>query len=110
MRKKVVIMMVLCILLAIGVAIMLRREDRVAPIITAPDAKVSYVEGNDGSLLDDVKAYDDRDGDVSDSLYVKTFIEEEKGYVIYYAKDKSNNISMTTRELEVSVKPTSTPE
>ena len=95
-------MAVLCVLLSAGIVFMWNEQDRVAPKITLPDTKIKYENDDVNSLLAGVSAYDDRDGDVSDSLYVKVSIDQdmEKGYATYYAKDRSNNISQMTRELE----------
>ena len=103
MKKDVVIMVILCILLGAGIAYMWSQQDRIAPTITIPVAKINYIEGDSNSLLEGVKAHDDRDGDVSDSLYVKILADEDSGkvYAIYYAKDHSNNISKVTSEIEV---------
>ena len=104
MKKDMVIMLILCILLGAGIAFMWREQDQVAPTIIIPDEQVNYIEGKTDNLLEDVKAHDDIDGDVSSSLYVKVSIDEKnsKAYVTYYAKDKSNNVSKATREAGIA--------
>ena len=47
-------------------------------------------------LLKDVKAQDDRDGDVTESLTVETIYPKNDGKqvsVIFVAKDKNNNVT-----------------
>ena len=102
MKKEVIIMAGLCLLLGIGIMFLWNRQDRVPPTITVPDTSIKYVEGDVDSMLKGVEAYDDRDGDVSNSLYVK-ISNDEKGevYVTYYAKDNSNNVSRITKKVEV---------
>ena len=104
MKKDVMIMGIMCILLGVGIAFMWNKQDRVAPTIIIPDGPGNYIEGRTDSLLEDVKAHDDVDGDVSSSLYVKVSMGEESGkaYATYYAKDNSNNVSKKTREIRVA--------
>ena len=102
MKKDVIIMGILCVLLGVGIAFMWNKQDRVAPVITIPDTQSYYGEGDMENLLVGVQAHDDRDGDVSASLYMKISADEDKGkvYLTYYAKDHSNNVSKATREVE----------
>ena len=105
-------MAVLCLLLGAGILYMWDKQDRVAPEITIPDAKVNYIEGTIDNLLEGVTAHDDRDGNVSGSLYVKVSADAEKGkaYITYYAKDNSNNVSQKVREAGMGAKVNSEPE
>lgn len=94
----------LCVLLGAGIAFMWIEQDRVAPTIIISNEQVSYIEGKEDNLLEDVEAHDDIDGDVSSSLYVKVSIDEEnsKAYATYYAKDSSNNVSKKMREIGIA--------
>lgn len=104
MKKDVVIMAVLCVVASLGIVFMWNEQDRVPPTITISDNPIEYVEDDIDSLLTGVTAHDDRDGDVSDSIYIKVSMSKElnKVYVTYYAKDSSNNVSKAMREVEVS--------
>ena len=91
-----------CIVIAAVVGIYLK--DRTAPEITLEGKNtLVYVEGDDEDLLlKDVKAVDDEDGDVSDSLRVSDIYvtSEDRAMVIYVAKDQSNNIAKLKREVK----------
>lgn len=75
--------------------------DTVPPVIAIPEEEAVYEEGMDKALLlEGVTATDDVDGDVSDSLMVESVIPLDDGQtatVIYYAKDRSNNVTKATR-------------
>ncbi len=106
MRKVVAVLLaILCIALG-GVYYWLnKQEDKVAPVITFPDgAELIYQENGDTAiLLEGVKAEDDVDGDVSNTLVVESVLPMQNGVqatVLYYAKDKSNNVAKATRVVE----------
>jgi hypothetical protein len=105
MRKALVALMaVACILLGGYYYKLRQQEDNVAPVISFPNVDAIYVEGTDTSvLLDGVTAVDDVDGDVSDTLVVDSVIpmqNQHQATVLYYAKDKSNNVQKTDRIVE----------
>lgn len=85
----VVIALIICVLLLGG--------DSTGPVITVP-SDLQYRSGmTDDELLAGVTAVDNKDGDVSDTLIVKSVIELSDGNnvkITYAAQDSSNNISV----------------
>lgn len=81
-----------------------KQEDHTAPVISFSDELVLYREGEEQKvLLKGVTAYDEEDGDVSDTIVVQSVLPMKKqtvATVIYYAKDKSNNIGSASRQIE----------
>ena len=76
-------------------------QDRKGPEITIADSKKDSFTADmtTEDLLEGVKAVDEKDGDVSDSLTVENVYSNEKGdevTVVYVAKDKSNNVTKVT--------------
>lgn len=80
------------------------KEDTVAPTILFSDELVLYREGEDTALLlKGVTAQDDVDGDVTDTVVVDSVLpmkNQTSASVIYYAKDRSNNITQASRRIE----------
>lgn len=103
MKEKIVgiISAVLAVVFIIVIAIGLVSMDRKGPEITYPkDAVVTYEEGADKSiLLKDVTAFDEKDGDVTDSLVVEGVYDFNNGIakVVYVARDHSKNMVKTER-------------
>lgn len=102
MRKWLIVLMAA---VAVGATAILgwlyMGEDRKGPEITIADSKKdSYTaDMTTAELLEGVKAVDEKDGDVSDSLTVENVYPNEKGdevTVVYVAKDKSNNVTKVT--------------
>lgn len=102
MRKWLIVLMAA---VAVGATVILgwlyMGEDRKGPEITIADSKKdSYTaDMTTAELLEGVKAVDEKDGDVSDSLTVENVYPNEKGdevTVVYVAKDKSNNVTKVT--------------
>lgn len=106
MKKAVVVLLLLLCGAAAGVNYWLdQQQDTIPPAITIPDGpELIYQEGEDTDiLLQDVYAMDDKDGDVSDTLVVESVLpmqNESKATVLYYAKDKSNNVAQASRTVE----------
>lgn len=77
--------------------------DHTAPVISGEgDLQVSVTDPQE-KLLEGMKAEDDRDGDVTDSLVVQKiseFNEEGQRTVTYAAVDKSGNVAYYNRTLE----------
>ena len=102
MRKWLVVLMTAAAVGATGLlGWMYVSQDRKGPEITIDESKKgSYTEEMTAEeLLDGVKATDDKDGDVSDTLTVENVYPNEQGdevTVIYVAKDKSNNVTKVT--------------
>ena len=81
-----------------GVVYMKSSEDNEGPKITFEEGKdTNYTSDmTEEDLLKGVKAQDDRDGDVTDSLTVETIYPKNDGKqvsVIFVAKDKNNNVT-----------------
>lgn len=115
MRKGILaVMLILCILLGTGVAVVYITGDRQGPRITIPDADMTYVEGTDtGTLLEGVQAVDQKDGDVSDSLmieYILPDVNQTKASVVYAARDKKNNVTKKSRIVEYQANGAATAE
>lgn len=104
MKKLAVLMAIASIGLGALFLWMYRKDDNVPPVITFPSEEFIYEKGQDVSvLLEGVKAEDDVDGDVSDTLIVESVLPMQnqlQATVLYYAKDKSNNVAKASRTVE----------
>lgn len=80
------------------------KEDKVPPVISFSDELVLYREGEDtDQLLQGVTAEDEVDGNVTDTVVVESVLpmkSQTAATVIYYAKDRSNNIVQASRRVE----------
>ena len=92
-----------CVILGAVFFWMSEKDDTTPPVITFPDETIEYEEGGDTEeLLKGVTAIDAEDGDVSDTLMVKSVIpmkDETTATVLYCAKDKKNNVASASREV-----------
>lgn len=109
MKKAVIsVMLVLCVALLAVCILLYQKMDNEAPEISVPDTQITYTEGDpEETLLEDVTAFDKKDGDVSDSLQVeaiRTLEGNDKAIVVYVAKDKSNNIATENRTIDYIAK------
>lgn len=97
MSKKLgVLMAIICVGLVAFVAWTRVGADKTGPEIRYGNESLVYHEGmSDSELLEGVTAFDEKDGDVTDSLAVESAYPVEDGQVVvvYVAKDKSNNIT-----------------
>lgn len=102
-KKWIAVLLVICIGLGAGVVYMREQSDRQAPeIICTDEAAAEYNPGmSDAQLLKGIKAIDDKDGDVSDSLTVESIYEVDDSNVVvtYVAKDTANNITKLKRNM-----------
>ena len=94
----VFLLVVICLGMGVGVVYMKSSEDNEGPKITFEEGKdTNYTSDmTEEDLLKDVKAQDDRDGDVTESLTVETIYPKTDGKqvsVIFVAKDKNNNVT-----------------
>lgn len=98
------VLLVLIVILGIRCYRVTSKMDESAPIITFTDQMLAFREGEDnGKLLNDVRAIDNIDGDVSDTLIVEKIYpneKEKKAIVTYAAIDKSYNLGKVTRVIE----------
>lgn len=100
------IMLSLAFLLASAVLFLFLRQydskkDVTPPVIRVLNITVEYEEGDDKQILfRGVQAIDDVDGDVSESIRVRTIYrteDTETAIVTYIAKDASNNVGTARR-------------
>ena len=77
--------------------------DKTSPFVTAPSSVLeASVSVSDEELLAGVKAVDDKDGDISDTLMVEKMssISQDNSRIVYYvALDKHNNVGRAQRTL-----------
>lgn len=105
MKESIItVVLTICSVLLIGLAVVGKvTEDRVAPVIQleGKNTLIYHKGDSDDVLLEDVRAEDEKDGDVSDSLRVSKVyvISEDRAVVVYVAKDKANNIGKLKREV-----------
>ena len=102
MKKGVIAMMILaCLGLGAAVVCISMQEDKDAPEITFAREDITYIEGKDyETLLKDVAAIDEQDGDVSDSLVVESVHEssdKNTATAVFVARDSSNNITKISK-------------
>ena len=105
MKKIFWILFVLCAALGGFTVVRYLSRDKVPPVISFREADaLAYEEGmTDEELLRGISAYDDVDGDVSDSLKVEfVAADPENGTVTvtYAARDKSNNVAKASQILK----------
>lgn len=105
MEKVYKILKAALLLLVLGLAVLsgllYSRLDKKGPEIVFEQDTANYDGINEQLFLINVTAVDEVDGDVTDSLRIKTVLETEDEYIItYLAKDLSNNISERSRHIE----------
>lgn len=76
-------------------------KDVTPPVIQVPNNTMEYTEGdNEQTLFEEVRANDNVDGDVTESIRVRTIYHmegAEEAIVTYIAKDASNNVGTARR-------------
>lgn len=75
-------------------------SDRKAPEITFPNNLTYDEKLDEEDLLDGVRAYDEKDGDVTDSLVVESVTisdDNKSSTVVYAARDSKNNVAKAIR-------------
>lgn len=83
-------------------------HDHKAPKITIEDQEVSYTEGEKYDvLLKGVSAEDNRDGDVTEEVFVDKIVPAEEGHatVYYGVTDSSNNVGTARRTIIYAAAP-----
>lgn len=104
--------LLICIVLLIGIGVLvfvLHRHrstvDTTPPVIGFSSDAITYKQGsNTSTLLNDVTATDERDGDVTASVRVRSVSISEDGktaIVTYVAKDEANNMGIEKRIVNV---------
>lgn len=90
-------------MLVAGAAVITASQDKTAPVITIEDKEkeITYKDGdNYEELLADVTAEDNRDGDVTDQIFIDkiTVVSDGTRAIVQYAViDESNNVGTETR-------------
>lgn len=106
MKKESIVTAVLsgaAVILLVGAAAGIILRDRTAPVISLEEKNtLTYTEGESYEvILKNMKAEDDKDGDVTGSLRVSNIYvtSRDRATVVYVAKDRSNNIGKLKREV-----------
>ena len=98
--KLTLLLIIICLMLG-GVSLYICKEqDTTLPVITIDDSDVTYKEGDsyDG-LFKGVTAKDDRDGDVTDDIFVSQVrsLDNGEAVVTYGVMDSACNIGTAKR-------------
>lgn len=99
-RALVAVLLIACAVLGTASCLMYVKQDRTPPVITMEEKKLSYKEGTSyEELLKGVSAKDNKDGDLSDQVFVDKIVPMEDGKaVVYYGViDENKNIGTATR-------------
>lgn len=107
MRQKVIagLLAAACVCLAAVVFVIRTGQDTTAPEIEIEEAEITYTEGEDTSvLMEGVTAKDDKDGDLTDKVFVDQIIEasndgEGRAIVKYAVIDSANNVGTARRSI-----------
>lgn len=102
MKQRLLTMALLagCIVMGAAAFLLNAGQDRKAPRITIEDEEISYAEGDKYDvLLEGVSAKDNRDGDVTDEIFVEKIVPVKEGYaeVYYGVTDSNNNVATAHR-------------
>ena len=77
-------------------------QDRVVPEIQVRDREIIYTEGDNYSeLLEGVTAEDNRDGDLTDQIFVDRIVTmgDRRATVYYGVMDQAHNVGRASREI-----------
>lgn len=92
-----------CIALAGAGYMTYKNQDRTAPEIKVDQSKkIAYTEGEDyGKLLEGVTAQDEKDGDLTNEVFVEKVVpvSKKKAVVYYGVTDKAKNVGTASREV-----------
>lgn len=93
----VIILLLLLAVLLIFEFLVKYTKDKNPPVIRSTETEIVYTAGDDlKSLLKGIEAFDEEEGDVSDTLTVESIypdVQSGTATVIYAARDSSNNIA-----------------
>lgn len=110
MREKFVASILLFIsVILLGVSVLiLRGEDRTAPVIKVEKSAITYKEGEDyDKLMEGIVAKDNKDGDITDRVFVDKILKREdrkKAIVRYAVIDQAKNIGIAERKVTYEAK------
>lgn len=91
-----------CVVLGIIAFLVHVGQDRTPPKITIEEAEVTYAEGDDyGALLEGVSAKDNKDGDITDKVFIDKIVQtsEDTATVYYGVIDSSKNVGTAKRKV-----------
>lgn len=101
-RLLVLILAAGSVVLALTAFFLSAGQDSKPPEIVVKDMEISYTEGNDySSLMKGVSAKDNREGDLSDEVFVYRIIplENGKAVVCYGVMDSNKNVGTAVRRV-----------
>lgn len=103
-KLKLASFVIFCVSLAASLIFwftQVRKGDRIGPVITMDQQELTVgLNATDEDFLKGVKAVDENDGDVTDSLVVESvsnFLSGGRRLVVYAAVDRHNNVSRANR-------------
>lgn len=102
-----------CILLGAAAFFLYIGQDRTPPKIRVEERDISYTEGSDYSgLLEGVTAEDNRDGDLTEEIFIDRIVPLENGKaVVYYGvMDKKRNVGTASRKVAYTAQGQPEPE
>ncbi|WP_461816136.1 immunoglobulin-like domain-containing protein [Faecalimonas sp.] len=105
MRNKLItsILIFMSVILLGASVLILRKEDRTAPVIEVGKSAITYKEGEDyDQLLEGVVAEDNKDGDVTDKIFVDKIVKSgdgKKAIVKYAVIDQAKNVGTAERKV-----------
>lgn len=105
MTKRIAfILSAVAVALLVGCIFVYITEDRTAPELLIPEAQITYREGEPQRvLLEDVTAWDNRDGDLTEDVRIYSIAVVGSGneaVVTYAVYDKASNMTKKTRKIE----------
>lgn len=105
MKQKIITLLLAAGCVAFGIvgSLVYMAEDHTAPKITIEKEALSYEEGEDyDALMRGVSAKDNRDGDLSDEVFVDKIVSLENGkaMVYYGVMDQQNNVGTAQRRID----------
>ena len=103
-RVFVVIFFIISVVSFVGYhAIRIATTDHTVPIIEMDNASITVsVKGGDAAILEGVTATDEKDGDITENLFIEsrtTFLEKGKFNVTIAVADKDNHVAKVSREV-----------
>lgn len=103
-RIFVIVFFIISVIIFVGYHLLdLISTDRTIPVIQMNSNSITVsVEGGDEAILEGIKATDEKDGDITENLFIESrsnFIEKGRFKVIIAVADKDNHVAKTEREV-----------
>lgn len=110
MKQRVVfgVLSLACAALVVISVLVYMGQDREAPVINVEEKDITYTEGDDTSvLLEGVTAEDNRDGNITDQIFIDQIVETSntgdgeagKAIVKYAVLDEAKNVGTASRSI-----------